>query len=599
MRSLKCFDSAGSSGEVGRGQSRKRWRNEDQECFLLGVIRGFGGESFSIRKTAAVDYIEPSSSSGEVVSWSAACGRPPKRQRSTVLITRRGRAQVLPSRFFDSSAIKTWRREIPRHGDFDSDLEEESNVSEVKSKKSSKILKTEVYHESRKRALVPCSLFFHESSMGAEETTHSALGNVDDLVTFPTETVCTLNNTLAPKLEQRENFHSIELLLGDVVWAKPGNRCPAWPAVIIKPMQRVLETIQNSCSNGAVCVMFFGYFGGIGQRRKYALVNQGMIFPFVDYLDRFQGQTDLNNNKPSELRLAIEDAFLAEQGFMGMEVDRMAISRLHKCCYDPFCGEFQEATSSNHDQECLQMTVVTEGDAVVDVTSVWGMRELDAGCGGRRTSKRSNDEAFDRQEWRTRQELLKRTERCSIESRHRCWSGDDGVLMESRRRRIWVESGRRCKFWNRQLRETRNVSLKSGLTLSFFTVDVRGSGLHFENCAVNLPFKKLKKVKGDVEGSVGHNCMQETLPEGYVGVPSTNAETLRLPEGSEKPAPETGPPSYPGGNRSRSSVLPWMYTPIDVPEGEGDLQRKDALDALLGGESFSEKSDDSSRRRWP
>ncbi|WZZ76259.1 hypothetical protein YC2023_087629 [Brassica napus] len=69
-----------------------------------------------------------------------------------------------------------------------------------------------------------------------------------------------------------ENFYS-----GDLVWAKPGRSEPFWPAI------------------------------------DYAWVRRGMIFPFMDYVARFQEQQGCN---PVRFQMALEEAFLADQGFM-------------------------------------------------------------------------------------------------------------------------------------------------------------------------------------------------------------------------------------------------------------------------------------------
>ncbi|KAK9910195.1 hypothetical protein M0R45_034166 [Rubus argutus] len=61
--------------------------------------------------------------------------------------------------------------------------------------------------------------------------------------------------------------------------------------------------------------MFFG-FSKNGTQRDYGWVKQGMIYPFKQFLERFRGQTQLYRSKPSELQMAIEEAVLAENGFI-------------------------------------------------------------------------------------------------------------------------------------------------------------------------------------------------------------------------------------------------------------------------------------------
>ncbi|KAK9758072.1 hypothetical protein RND81_01G204600 [Saponaria officinalis] len=106
-----------------------------------------------------------------------------------------------------------------------------------------------------------------------------------------------------------------DFALGDIVWAKSGKRFPAWPAIVIDPMLQAPEAVLNSCIPGSICVMYFGYSKN-GKQRDYSWVKGGMIFPFHEYLDLFQGQTDLHKSKPSDFRMAIEEALLAEQGLI-------------------------------------------------------------------------------------------------------------------------------------------------------------------------------------------------------------------------------------------------------------------------------------------
>lgn len=78
-----------------------------------------------------------------------------------------------------------------------------------------------------------------------------------------------------PKQEaevRREDFYWPEdFVLGDVVWARSGKKSPAWPALVINPLQHAPEVVLNSCVPGALCVMFFGYSAG-GQNRVIYLL---------------------------------------------------------------------------------------------------------------------------------------------------------------------------------------------------------------------------------------------------------------------------------------------------------------------------------------
>ncbi|KAG8045703.1 hypothetical protein GUJ93_ZPchr0008g13782 [Zizania palustris] len=165
--------------------------------------------------------------------------------------------------------------------------------------------------------------------------------------------------------EKREDFYWPEdFVLGDVVWAKSGKKCPAWPALVIDPLLHAPEVVLNSCIPGALCVMFFGYSSG-GHGRDYGWVKQGMLFPFVDYLDRFQGQP-LYKLKAIKFRTAIEEAFIAERGFFELEMDGGC--SLEKSANDQSIPDgIQEGTGSNNEQECQsEAQVVAKSSACCD-----------------------------------------------------------------------------------------------------------------------------------------------------------------------------------------------------------------------------------------
>lgn len=66
---------------------------------------------------------------------------------------------------------------------------------------------------------------------------------------------------------------------------------------------------------------------------------------------RFQGQTELHGSKPSDLRAAIEEAFLAEHGFLEVQFDGMSSSGEL-----PYFTRTKEAASLYHEQECQSDT---------------------------------------------------------------------------------------------------------------------------------------------------------------------------------------------------------------------------------------------------
>jgi len=76
-----------------------------------------------------------------------------------------------------------------------------------------------------------------------------------------------------------------DFVLGDVVWARSGRKCPAWPALVIDPLLHAPEVVLNSCVPGALCVMFFGY-SGAGHSRviNYFLLKHFWVPPFIGCL---------------------------------------------------------------------------------------------------------------------------------------------------------------------------------------------------------------------------------------------------------------------------------------------------------------------------
>ncbi|KAL8192607.1 hypothetical protein R6Q57_027792 [Mikania cordata] len=115
--------------------------------------------------------------------------------------------------------------------------------------------------------------------------------------------------------EKNKGFYRVQdFLKGDIVWAKCSNRFPAWPAIAINPITEAPKAVLKACVPNTLCVMFYGY-SKKGQR-DYAWIKDGMIFPFLEYMESFRGQTQLYGCKPDDFRMAIEEAFLAENGYL-------------------------------------------------------------------------------------------------------------------------------------------------------------------------------------------------------------------------------------------------------------------------------------------
>uniref|UniRef100_A0A453F5A8 PWWP domain-containing protein n=1 Tax=Aegilops tauschii subsp. strangulata TaxID=200361 RepID=A0A453F5A8_AEGTS len=151
---------------------------------------------------------------------------------------------------------------------------------------------------------------------------------------------------------QKEDLHwSTEILYGDIVWARLGKRQPAWPGVVVDPArQAAADAMPPQPRGGAVlCVMLFGWRAEFSDEKKYVWVRQGGIFPFVDYIDQFQGQTDLSSLKPGDFQRALEEAFLADQGFSEVPMDDSTAGQPVVCQSCP--DELEEVTGSN-ELEC-------------------------------------------------------------------------------------------------------------------------------------------------------------------------------------------------------------------------------------------------------
>ncbi|CAN8253989.1 unnamed protein product [Cochlearia groenlandica] len=101
--------------------------------------------------------------------------------------------------------------------------------------------------------------------------------------------------------------------VGDLVWAKCGKRFPAWPAKVIDPISQAPDAVLKHFVPGSLCVMFFGHSKN-GTQRDYGWVRQGMMFPFKEFVDKFQDQSNFYNYKPNEFQTALKEAILAANG---------------------------------------------------------------------------------------------------------------------------------------------------------------------------------------------------------------------------------------------------------------------------------------------
>ncbi|XXG82355.1 hypothetical protein AAC387_Pa10g0326 [Persea americana] len=284
-----------------------------------------------------------------------------------VVKTSRGRVQVVPSRFRDSVVGRLWKKEESKLEALALDGVSNVEKAQFRCKKQKLGLKKEEFSSRRpnfvalheEEAVVVEEEEEKEESNGffakKNSSSRSSVTSVEEKsVADCVEVEGSIQNSnsetaraLERDLKRKDLYRAEEFVLGDVVWAKTG-KYPVWPAIVIDPISQAPKTVLNFCIAGAICVMFFGH--SRNGKRDYAWVKDGMIFPFMDYLDRFQGQTQLYKSKPSEFRVAIEEAFLAEHGFADtLLVDEVNIAE-RQGHHDSV--PIQEATDSNQEQEC-------------------------------------------------------------------------------------------------------------------------------------------------------------------------------------------------------------------------------------------------------
>ncbi|KAK9094057.1 hypothetical protein Scep_025526 [Stephania cephalantha] len=403
MANLKrCKAESSSCGEddESSGNSKKRKGSGYCPLDLLGEVamrRRFGDDGEEVSSVGVSWCSEVSYCPGEVESKSrdnlGGNGNGGEAVRPPLVRTSRGRVRVLPSRFNDS-VLEPWKKDKSKQSGLEASNGNAEPPPSKKLKNSSKAPKLanntwkkqcgkerytfqtpqfyplyedeeeeeeeeeyECYHFPRKLEARKYS-----SSRSSLTSIHEPVIEVEkcmDLIeihesgkTFGLPTV----DRSRDSVEKRRGFYRPEdFVLGDIVWAKSGKRYPAWPAIVIDPMLQAPDAVLSSCIPGAICVMFFGYSGN-GNRRFGTSISYRAFVQYVVFtkrwLLRFQGQTQLHKSKPSDFRMAIEEAFLAENGFADMYIGNTSIivgqSDYNKC--NP--GGIMEATDSNQDQEC-------------------------------------------------------------------------------------------------------------------------------------------------------------------------------------------------------------------------------------------------------
>ncbi|KAI9110050.1 hypothetical protein K1719_019091 [Acacia pycnantha] len=291
-----------------------------------------------------------------------------ERIRPPLLRSSRGRSQMLPSRFNDS-VLGTWKNRGIKVEDADSSFEDDNILVEDKagvsglgfakqgkgnncgSKKSKYYSYPDMEEEESGFDDSGLNNFDRRKLANSFSTTRTSInGNRSSAVKTESYTSGLSFEGVDHKLDRnavkrKDIYKPEDFALGDIVWAKCGKRYPAWPAVVIDPILQAPKSVLSCCVPGAICVMFFG-FSKNGKQRDYAWVKQGMIFPFVEFMGRFQGQTRLYKCKPSDFQMALEEALLAEDGFMDSHVGTEQRTNA-----EALPNGFMEATSSYVDPE--------------------------------------------------------------------------------------------------------------------------------------------------------------------------------------------------------------------------------------------------------
>ncbi|KAI3783570.1 hypothetical protein L1987_42654 [Smallanthus sonchifolius] len=332
--------------------------------FAAGVIPGFCSD------TGAVVIVDskPKASKPKMEDNGNAIGgdsvRPPP--RPPLVRTSRGRVQVLPSRFNDS-VLDNWKKEkskidVNEDAHFDPEFapsKEKSSLKVSKLRDQNHQIQTKKYNGDKvsyncRKSLPKFEDCEDDEYRSFEVRKYSRFSEEIDEDDDDVKTVL-IGGKRAGFSKPKENVNEDirepdEFSPGDIVWAKSGKHYPAWPAIVLDPEMHAPQQVLGFRVDGAFCVMFFGYSGN-GTQRDYAWIKRGMIFSFVENVDRFQGQTDLHDSEPSVLRSAIEEAFLAEHGFTEMLMVEINAAAGNLDYLDSIPREVHETRGSNQEHE--------------------------------------------------------------------------------------------------------------------------------------------------------------------------------------------------------------------------------------------------------
>ncbi|KAL2511285.1 Histone-lysine N-methyltransferase ATX3 [Abeliophyllum distichum] len=294
-----------------------------------------------------------------------------------LLKSSRGRTQALPSKFKDS-VLHSWKKDKSDNDDYGSSALDTDNVGSGfhrKKLKRQKFYNDEIYLVKKQQNEDQHGFRLHNTSLLPHSNTEYGYRDCSEIKMYSSSrsSVTSVNeghSSVSPVVEsggysgrevngfvgvqkrvkekavvKKADFYQPEdFVLGDIVWAKCGKNFPAWPAIVIDPLWQAPESVLRACVPGTLCVMFYGYSKS-GQR-DYAWIKAGMVFPFHEYMDRFQGQTKLYGSKPSDFHMAIEEAILAENGYTNPSVETV-----QETLPGTNPSEIEQATGSNQESQ--------------------------------------------------------------------------------------------------------------------------------------------------------------------------------------------------------------------------------------------------------
>ncbi|KAL6509257.1 hypothetical protein OROGR_022567 [Orobanche gracilis] len=322
LKRCRAGESPGDDDDSSANRKKRKVSSGYYPMHLLGKVAAgiIPFDGYGIQKILSKSLVVASDGSGRGGEGGGEgsvliCAKPRLKEvsRPPLVRTSRGRVQVLPSRFNDS-VLDNWKKEKTNDKNAERDSVLDAEYVPGKGKYNKFSFKTSrvngdinIYRKQDDKA-----------NNGYKSRKFSPL-SVDEIAELMNDGL--RNDKELDDCVERYGvdklYNTSDFVEGEIVWAISGRHCPAWPAIVLNQESQVPHQVFNFRIAGTVCVMFFGYSGN-GTQRDYAWIKSGMIFPFVNYVDRFQGQTELNDSKPGDLRSAIEEAFLAENGFNEM-----------------------------------------------------------------------------------------------------------------------------------------------------------------------------------------------------------------------------------------------------------------------------------------